>query len=133
MDIELCTHPCLLQICIPSPTSVTLSGPTVRVATSMHYVDTTGDDCGAHQFLSPTTLVPGFHLACLQPEESTGDISVTLFMDGQATGNQTLTLPTLEASETALHVRSNYETQRRQFQYTPPPAPPPALVHSRRK
>lgn len=75
----------------------------VRVATSMHYVDTTGDDCGAHQFLSPTTLVPGFHLACLQPEESTGDISVTLFMDGQATGNQTLTLPTLEASETALH------------------------------
>ncbi|CAM9163624.1 unnamed protein product [Scytosiphon promiscuus] len=69
---------------------------------SLHAVDVEGPGCGAHSYLSPTHVVPGFHLACVEerkvPRDGASDdgtvVSVTLFQDGQGAGNQTLTLPT---------------------------------------
>lgn len=74
---------------------------------TLHGVDVDGPGCGAHGYLSPTHTVPGFHLACIEERKvsrdgSTDDdtvVSVTLFQDGQGTGNQTLTLPAIDGEE----------------------------------
>lgn len=66
---------------------------------SLHTVDVHGPDCGAHGFLSPTHVVKGFHLACVERVGTTGDVSVTLFPHGQGKGNQTLTLGSPEIAK----------------------------------
>lgn len=45
-------------------------------------------------------------MACLRPEQMTGDLSVTLFLHGQGRGNQTLTLPRADTSTADFHVSS---------------------------
>ena len=72
---------------------------------SLHTVDVDGPDCGAHSFLSPTHVVKGFHLACVERVGTTGDVSVTLFPHGQGKGNQTLTLGSPETAKDVFYVR----------------------------
>ena len=72
---------------------------------SLHGVDVDGSDCGAQAFLSPTHVVSGFHLACIQPQEDSSGLSVTLFVHGQSKGNHTLSLPASEDATDAFYVR----------------------------
>lgn len=56
------------------------------------------DDCGADQFLSTTHMVRGFHVACLDLDHGSGNVSVTVFQNGRRSVNQTLVLGREEAS-----------------------------------
>lgn len=72
----------------------TANSPHKPLRSSLHGVEVDGPDCGAQAFLSPTHVVLGFHLACLQPQGDSGDVSVTLFLHGQSKENDTLMLAT---------------------------------------
>lgn len=96
------------------PAMETADSPRKPLPSSLHGVDVAGPDCGAQAFLSPTHVVLGFHLACLQPQGDSGDVSVTLFLHGQSKENDTLLLATSDNAnkdDGDFHVREAFFVQ----------------------